>query len=77
MTTGMLGHPCPGSVAGLQMGSNVPDKAWTVQDGLVMPTSMRSLDFSGLLRPARDAKNGDMQRYPYPVAEQIAKLEVL
>src|SRR5271157_1215251 len=40
MTTGMLGHPCPGSVAGLQMGSNVSDEAWAVQDDLVMPINM-------------------------------------
>jgi len=61
MTTGMLGHPCPGSVAGLQMGSNVSDEAWAVQDDLVMPINMGSSDLSGLSRPARDIENGDIQ----------------
>ena len=66
MTTGMLGHPCPGSIAGLQMGSKVSDEAWAVQDGLVMPVNMGSSDFSGLSMSARDIENGDIQPYPYP-----------
>ena len=77
MTTGMLGHPCPGSIAGLQMGSKVSDEAWAVQDGLVLPVNMGSSDFSGLSRSARDVENGDIQPYPYPTAERIAKLKVL
>ena len=45
--------------------------------GLVMPVNMGSSDFSGLSRPARDVENGDIQPYPYPTAEPIAKLKVL
>ena len=53
---------------GLEVGSNVSDEAWDVQDGLGMPISVGFSDFSGVTTPARDIVNGDIQPYPYHAA---------
>jgi len=59
------------------MDGKVSDKAWDVQDGLEMPINMSSSNFSQFSRATCDIKNGDIQAYPYPAAERVAKLEVL